>query len=462
MLPSTTPLPLVFAPLCAVLLSLALLGGCAGAQEAGGGADSTRAAQRETEQLRPGPDLARTSAEVRTVQLYRGADERALPVLELRPGRAQNAEETLALEFDLMSRTSRPLSVYFYHADRTWQRDLTPVEYLDSFESDNLIDYESSRGTDVPYVHYTYRFPNEDIAFRLSGNYVLRVTERGRENEVLFEQAFFVTEQAGPLEVGVDGVVVSGQSSPSDRLIAQFTPPGSLQGNVFDYDVCFARGGQLTAPRCTDQPRLAQQPQLRFEMDQRAAYAPAAANYVLNLGALRGGPQIEGADFTVTPPRIILDPDYANFAGSSADPLLAGQVVVSEAVTDRADPDVAAEYVTVQFSFVPDGERPFDHPVYLTGSFGGAAEAPPAAGAEQSGAEEGRLRWSAERRRYEGDLVLKQGLYEYYYTSPDAVTRRQLQRALPRLDNRYAAFVYYSDVSARTDRLLAVTQVQER
>ena len=454
---STLPRLALGAP-CAILLGLALFGGCAGAQEAGDAADSTRAAPREapsSEQSRL--DLARTSPEIRTVQLYRGTDERALPILELRPGRPQNPEETLSLEFDLMSRTSRPLSVYFYHADRTWRRDLTPVEYLDSFESDNLIDYEPARGADVPYVHYTYRFPNDDIAFRLSGNYVLRVTERGREDEVLFEQPFFVTEQAGPLEVGVDGIVVSGQSSPSDRLIAQFTPPGSLQGNVFDYDVCFAQGGQLTAPRCTDQARLAQQPQLRFEMDQRAAYAPAAADYVLDLGNLRGGPQIEGADFTAVPPRIILDPDYANFAGSSADPLLAGQVVVAEAVTDRADPDVAAEYVTVQFSFVPEGERPFDHPVYLTGSFGGAAEAAPV-----TGAEEGRLRWSAERRRYEGDLLLKQGLYEYHYTSPDAATRRQLQRALPRLDSRYAAFVYYSDVSARTDRLLAVTQVQKR
>ncbi len=403
-------------------------------QSNGSGADAA-----VTDPLGPGPRLASPDASIRTVQLYAGASERQLPVLPLR-GRRQ-----LTLEFDLLESTGRPLSIHFYHADRSWEKDLTPAEYMASFQDDNLLTYTRSRGTVVDYTHYTYQFPNDDIQFRVSGNYILRVTEQGRLDDVLFEQPFYVTESAGVMAVRVDNVPISGQRSPSDVPSAQFTPPPALRGTPFQYQTCFVRNGRLDTARCTDQPRLVQQPTLGFELYRNRVFRPTTADYFLDLSALRTGGAIENTDRTTTPARVRLEPDYAQFPGRMAlgDPLY-GQVVVDGAVRSVGEPDVEADYARVQFSFVPPNELPLRGALQLGGTFAGST----------------RMRWRPERGRYEGDILLKQGLYEYYYESDDPALQEALRRSLPPARDRYTAFVYYTDRVLNTDRLLAVQTAQ--
>ena len=149
--------------------------------------------------------LAPTDAAVRSVQLYRGR-EATLPVMQL-DRRGERTSEPLTLEFDLVNTRGRTLSVYFYHADRSWNRDLSPAEYLEAFQQDNLVEYEISGATEVPYVHYEYTFPNETIQFRISGNYIVRVTEQGDEEAVLFERAFVSSPSCTPSR----GAVLTGQ-----------------------------------------------------------------------------------------------------------------------------------------------------------------------------------------------------------------------------------------------------------
>lgn len=416
---------------------LLIFAGCATTQESN---EEDETPANASSSVRSGLRLAPTNESIRTIQLYAGDRERQLPVLSLR-----GSGQGLTLEFDLMEAMGRPLSIYFYHADRTWERDLSPAEYMESFQDDNLLTYTPSRGTVVDYTHYTYQFPNDNIRFRVSGNYILRVTEQGRRNEVLFERPFFVTEETGAIAMRVDDVPVSGQQRPSDLPTAQFTPPPSLQGTPFQYQTCFVRNGRFGEARCSDQPRLINQPALEFDLYRRDAFAPATADYYLNLSALQVGGAVSGVDRTATPYRIQLQPDYAQFPGNVATaPPLNGQVVVEEAVRGIGEPDVEAEYVTTGFSFVPPNEQPLGQALRLAGTFGGST----------------RMTWQPDQGRYEGERLLKQGLYEYYYASADPALQQILRRTLPPGRDRYTAFVYYADRTLNTDRLVAVQTVQ--
>jgi hypothetical protein len=426
--------------LCLVV-SLGVLVGCGGAQQAqsdGQGSAARSASQPDA----PGLDLKASGDSVRTIQLYQGSSERALPVLSLGDG------GQLTLEFDVLRARSQPLSITFYHADRTWQRDLSPSQYLSSFQNDNLVDYEPSRGTQIPYVHYTYRFPNRDIQFEVSGNYILRVTEQGRPNRVLFERAFFVTESASTLEVGVQAVPVSGQRLPSEAPVARFTPPQALRGSPFQFDACFVRDGAFGAARCAERPRLSSQPSLEFDLERGRAFAPRQTDYFLDLSQLRVGGPVERTDRSQSPFFVMLKPDFAQFASSTAVPRLAGQILVQDVVQSVTEPDVAAEYAEVQFNLVPPREQPVDGEVRIGGSFSGGV-AP----------ERQRMRWSAERDRYEGTVLLKQGHYEYFYDTTDPDLQATFQDARTQLRTRYTTFVYYQDPQLNTDRLLAVREV---
>jgi len=430
-------------PLFLLLVLLGGLAGCASLQETDGSKEEGRTRAESADPS--GLILARQADAVRTVQLYRGTDERSLPVTPL------DADEALTLEFDLMEQEGRPLSVYFVHANREWTRDLSADRVLESYHDDQIVDYRGSQGTEVPYVHYTYRFPNDDIRFRLSGNYILRVTERGERDSVLFERPFFVTDETGRLDLGAEGVRVPGQRQQSLRPVARFEPPTELQGDPFGYAVCFVRNGRLPDTRCQDRPLLGQQPRLEFKLDRDRAFAPATADYTVDLGDLRSSAGIERLNRTASPFQVLLEPDYAQFSGQDRGATLNGQIVVRDAVRGRADPALTAEYVETTFAFVPPKEQPLSSGLTLTGSFVGMD---PSRGIE--------MRWHAGRRRYESSLMLKQGQYQYFYSTSDPDLLRSVRQSQPRLQNTYTTFVYYQDPTRDTDRLLRVNSFQRQ
>jgi len=418
---------------CLYVVAVGLALGCKSTEETEQAEDSSSAPTTVQ------PELASPASTVRTVQLYQGDDEQSLPVTSLSGGSG------LTLEFDLLEEQGRPLSVYFQHADRTWRRDLSPGQTLESFQDDRLVDYRSSRGTDVSYVHYRYRFPNDDIRFRVSGNYILRVTERGRRDSVLFEQPFFVTEEDGGLQLGAEGFPVPGQQQPSLRPRARFTPPSPIQGDPFGHAVCFVRNGRLADTRCADRPLLMRQPELEFELERERAYDPATAEYGLDLSTLRPTAQVARVKRTPPPIRVFLDPDYARFTEASRGPRLNGQTVVRGALSARADPALTAEYVETTFAFVPSGETPYERPPVLAGSFSGMN---PRWGT--------RMDWNVDRRRYEGSVLLKQGRHQYFYSTSASGLEEGERRSKVRRRNTYTAFIYYRDSQYNTDRLLRV------
>lgn len=423
--------------LIVVGLAGVLLVGCAASEQAG---EEERSAGPRAVSSSPNfveMDLAAAEKSVQSIQLYGGSNEANLPIIGLQ------SRQNLTLEFDVMAEQGRPLSVYFYHADRIWRRDLSASQYLESYQHDNLLDYQLSTGTEVPYVHYTYRFPNQNIQFLISGNYIIRVTEQGDEENVLFERAFFVTEQSTALEFGTDQVLVGDYGYPSIQPIAQFRPTPGTEGDVFDYNVCFARDGRFDLARCSDRPSLMNAPVMQFFLEPETSFEPEAAPYFLDIADLRNSPQIVASDFSTEPYRIELEPDYAAFGGGVYGEPLNGQSRISS-VIPAGDGDIRGQYVLTRFVFVPPDEARLSGEVLVTGSFNGWRYDP----AYQ-------LQWVPERTRYEGEFLLKQGEYEYRYVTRD---HRALQQAMPQAQSQLLAFVYYDDASLQTDRLLAVQQ----
>lgn len=432
---------LIFTGLCLLFFT-----GCAGTDKAG--EEKEPFIIEDVPETSREPELAESAPGVKSVQLYltnRGANsdgdtpdgvEQQFPVL------AMGSSEALQLEFDILGNDSRPVSVYFYHADASWQRDLVPVEYLGLFTRGDILNYTPSRGTDVRYAHYSYQFPNESISFLLSGNYILRVTEMGQENNVLFERLFFVAEQNMSLQLGIENIMIGEGGFSSVQPVVLFVPPAGFESNIFDFKACFVRNGRFENPRCVDQPSLIQSPSLRFYLPPNRAFEPVTADYFLDLSELRVGNRIARIAFNEAPYTVELEPDYARFPGDPLDPALYGQTVISTSVNDYADADASAEYVNVVFSYVTENGGRVNGDVYVTGSFNGWETN-----------EESRLSWNAEYERYETTLLLKQGQYDYrYVTGSERLPRGTVSRP----ENLYSALVYYRDIRVNTDRLLSV------
>lgn len=422
----------------AALLLVASLGACAGSEE---GRDDRPARTAQPEGLR----LATPVQNVATIQLYPTGREADLPVLRLRGG------GTLSLRFDLLGETGRPLSVYFYHADRAWRRDLFPSQYLASYQHDDILRYDLSQSESLRYTHYHYAFPNDDIQFLVSGNYIVRVTEQGLEDEIIFERPFFVDEGTGAVVLGIEPVLVGGRQFASSQPTALFSPPRGSTASMFDYATCFARNGRFTDTTCSDRAFLADQPNLRFELDPRESFPAVGADYELDLTRLAPSRDVEAVDLSERPYVARLQPDLLEFPDLQTPASLSGQPLVSTVVRSVAEPNTQADYADTEFYFVPPFDARAGSTVRVVGSFNGwQAEGAPV------------LKWIPERERYEGRALLKQGVYQYGYLPSDPGVRGAMRRNAPRFENVYTAFVYVQDVSLQTDRLVAVESVLAR
>ena len=415
-------------------VAICLLGACAVPRE------SVEVPSQGVERGETG--MAAAIDEVRSIQLY-GANQVELPILNMSSGRR------LTLEFDLVDARPRALSVYFYHADRSWRRDLDPGEYLSAYHRDDLFDYEMSQATTIGYTHYSYSFPNASINFRLSGNYILRVTEHGQENEILFERPFLVSESVTPVRFSLNRLLTGPQVLPTVQPLVRVVPPDELRGSAFDYSVCFARNNRITAPRCSIHPSLADQPSLVFFLEPEESFAPHEGEYYLDIQDLKLGAHIEYIDRSVLPIIVTLAPDYAKFPAGTWHPKLAGQPVIGVSGTIAGGSDVLSEYVEVLFRYVPPDEGPLPGGLFLAGSFNGWQ---PDLGNE--------LRWVATERWYEKSLLLKQGQYEYRYTSPDPRVRSKITTRVSAASDLYTALVYFRDTHLGTDLLVGFGQAR--
>jgi hypothetical protein len=419
--------------------------GCAPIPEAADGERRAAAGNLSRANL---PLQLETDAErVGTVLLYAGVSELNPPILRM------GSDDQLTLAFDLIASEGRPVSVYYYHADRNWDRRLLAVEFIDGFQRTDLTRYDLSQLSEVPFVHYEHQFPpdpnaqdpferNNLFRFTVSGNYVVRVTEQGREDEVLFERPFFVTEDQVTSRLDVDPVTVTGRSGLSLQPILRLTASPEITAQPFNLDVCFSRNGRYAATRCTDRAQRYDPTALTYLLQPTNAFGTLADTYYLDLRAFDLGTQISQLERAASPPRVILEPDAFAFPSDDLDPLLAGQSRISTARV-AGDPDLSAEYAAVTFRFIPPDEEPLGD-VYLEGSWSGwHRPAEP-------------MRWIAAERYYEQTMLVKQGEHEYRYVSPNPALERAREGVLGRRAQIVTGFVYFRDQSLQTDRLLSI------
>lgn len=377
--------------------------------------------------------LRRDSDRVGGVQVFAGGVETALPVIRL------DGSPGLTLAFDLLDTEPRPLSVWYYLTDREGRINPNSSLLIEGFERDDLLAPLPSRGTRPPYVHYEAALPTTSTRLTTSGRYLMRVTELGDERAPLFERTFFVAENDVDAEASGEEVYEGGRTTsllPSVRVKTT-----GLAADPFYYAACFVQDGHLEAWRCVDRPLLIQPEAMTFQLPPSLAFARDNATHFLDLTTLRSSTDVERVDVDTPVPAVRIAPDQPAFPDLTFPNLYAQPVL--RTVPVAGDPGTSSDYVDVTFQMTPPGDAPLTD-AYLTGSFVGWRDrAIP-------------MTWNPDTRRYTALVRLKQGQYEYRYTSSDTRFQRLVANAPSRLRSRYTSFVFYRDTRRLADRLLAV------
>ena len=128
-------------------------------------------------------------SDIQSVLLFREGWEMTRPVITL------NSDEQLHLAFDDITGVLDNINATFVHCTSDWQpSDLGYPEFVDGLMEDFVVEYDYSRNTRQRYIHYDYVFPNENIKFTKSGNYLLLVYRNGDQEDLLLTRRFLVRE----------------------------------------------------------------------------------------------------------------------------------------------------------------------------------------------------------------------------------------------------------------------------
>ncbi len=393
--------------------------------------------------LHVAPDIVSPAEEVASIQLYYGADERNLPVLPLdEPGLGSEVpSRQMHLKFDVLDGAYEPLEVEFRHMNRSWQPDRVEMtKVFGTFDRDIIRNYEQSRVTRQPFVHYAYSFPNDQIQFLMSGNYVMSVRRNGSEDPLL-QLPFVAVETKSEVRFDINTVLVTGVPRTRNQPIVEIDIGRELVNNLADYSACFLRNARFWAVRCEETPNFYVPPELRFYLDPQASFEPDYNTYYVDLSQLQPGARIRRVDFDQDPFEVDLLPDFEGLGASFSGNPQYGQTLIREASPANAFPGRENEYVDVRFYLVPDSENRDGSPVLLSGSFTGwrLENAVP-------------MNWDGEL--YTAQRRLKQGRYEYAYIRPGQPVERERDRSVFTAVQQYTALIYFRDPFLAVDRII--------
>lgn len=377
---------------------------------------------------------------VYSVQLHRTGSTQSAPIYEL--GSAQK----LQLAFDLLETDSRQLSIRFSHHNPDWSES----NLSENFFKDGLyglrIPVGSVNTTDRPYYRsYQYRFPNDDIEFLASGNYLLNV-EDTNTGDFLFSVPFFVTENEGSIRSQVETITVprrEGRISHLPRSI--FETPEYIQTPQFDLEFYYVQNQFWGRARQADELDTSTQGEVMFELLRDQAFIGDYEFQFLSLTSLsQQAPQIFAFDPSEIPPKVILYDDVQGFSASRS------QIPGSRLGSPESGS--GARYANVHFRFDPSTTIPQNAGLYLVGDFN-----------DWSLRSSYRLQYHAGSDRWRTNGFIKTGTYSYKYVflENNRIRDLALDDSFTRNSQEYHALVYFRDPDRFYYRLLQINNFFE-
>ena len=125
---------------------------------------------------------------IKTVQFHESTWEYAAPVINLA------GSEQVELSFDDLDSDQKQYSLTFVHCNANWTpSDLMISEYLSGFFDINIANnFTYSMNTFQKYTHYSILFPQQNVTFLKSGNYLMYVYVNGDKKDLVLSRRLLV------------------------------------------------------------------------------------------------------------------------------------------------------------------------------------------------------------------------------------------------------------------------------
>ena len=356
--------------------------------------------------------------------------------------------ETLFLSFDDISGEE---NFYYYkitHCDFNWNRSkLLKSEYLDGNDNNLIENTESSYGTLQRYTNYKLSLPNNDVSFKISGNFLLEILDA--DDNIILERKFLILNQ----KVSVDLNIYPSQNK--DRFYThqnvQFiinTSRYQIRNPNNDIKIVILQNDQWDNSKTILKPQFIEKDRLVYRYDEESEFEGGNEYLFFDTKDLRSTNQnisfVRKEDvyqhflFTDNPRSNL---NYSNYSDLNGD--------FVTATTQGENPNNESDYSIVYFSLARQFEIDSSK-IYVYGKFNNY---------DLTDANE--MIYNPSLETFEGILLLKQGFYNYKYVIKinNEISKNKISGSFYQTENSYTVLVYKKGFEDLYDNLIGVGRI---
>lgn len=379
-------------------------------------------------------------SKVQTVLFSKSGVDDRYPIMTL------NTEEQLQLSFDIFGSKNEYFQYTLVHCDANWKpTNMRQNEYLIGMNFDNVNDVKFSTTTYIKYVHYTVILPNENMKPAIAGNFLLKVYRNFDEDDLVITRRMLVinpsvmidgsarmsqlaqfryTKQEVNFSVNYKGFTMPDpfadvtaiviQNGRWDNAISDIKPL-FIRDNVLDYNytdkIIFNGGNEF---RYFDMRNIR-----GVSLNVRSKTFDSIYHVILNADESRGSRQ------------------YFQYADNN------GRRIIQNKDNSTSG-EIDGDYAATNFYLMSIDPVPED--VYVFGEFTDWKIRP-----------EYKMYYNKNRGRYDLEVLLKQGRYEYYYVTADEngkPSELTFEGSSSQAENEYLILIYHKNTKYHYDELI--------
>lgn len=383
---------------------------------------------------------------IKSVRLELNDSDTDYPIVQL------GSPTKLILTFDDLNADGRNYTYKIVHCNAEWQpsEQLHYMEYVEGFEEEIIFDYYSSVNTMVDYNHYRLELPNQNMSWKLSGNYLLKVYQNDDERDLIITKRFMVVDPKMKAVLQQRGSAVPPYSDTHQEMTVRVEHAGLRLANPQQQvSVAVLQNGRWDNAITNLTPTFLRDESLVYDFQGSIIFPGGREFRALDLRSYRFRTEqvqniIEEEDaFHValfpSRPRVNLPYSFTNDIN--------GHFIILN--HDFEDEHLQSDYANVYFTLnIP---QMGDSEIYLFSEF-----------TDWQLKEQFKLSYLEDKGLYRHVLPLKNGFYNYYYAVKDEKGQPNIlpiEGSSFQTENDYHVLVYYRPYGGRYDELVAVTKM---
>ncbi len=386
---------------------------------------------------------------IKTVLLHESSWDASPAIISL------NGSELLELSFDDLDADKKDYTISFVHCNANWEpSDLMQSEFMNGFFEANIINFTFSTNTIQKYTHYSITFPQDNMKFYKSGNYIAYVYQNNNKENLVLTKRFMIYDNQVTVLSSIRQAIGNDEQYQKQQLDFSIINNAYEITNPFvDLKVVITQNNRWDNAVNDIKPTFVEPRQLTYSLDSKSSFNGGNEFRFFDTRSLRTYTERiqEIKRDSSSSYHIYLKTDdlrtfknYLFYNDINGSFLIKNQDMVG-------NPDIEADYAWVHF-FLPYDNAQSEGNFYVIGKL-----------SDWRLNKTNRMTYNYKRFGYECSLFIKQGYYNYTYVylkdekkgGDETLTEGNHWEA----ENDYTIYVYHRQRGTYYDQLIGMKRL---